>query len=177
AVMQRMARAFGAAMPGTLSEYAPDGGCFLQLWSNYGIIWPVIYSFFGLRPDVAKRRLVCAPQLPSAWPHARLSALHLSDMQAQIELTALPDGVRVRFETTDTRWMVTLGVVVPDGTQVISASLNGQPVVLTPAVLGQDESRDTWLAPAQQGASSYELSVSWSKAAQFTNVSREGKDH
>jgi hypothetical protein len=176
-VMQRMARAFGAAMPGMLSEYAPDGGCFLQLWSNYGIIWPVIHSFFGLRPDVAKRKMVCVPHLPSSWPHARLSALRLGDMQAEIELTALPDGVRVRVATTDPRWVVTLGAVVPAGAQVISASLNEQPMVLTPALLGQDEGRDTWLAPALQGASSYELSVSWSKAAQFTDVSREGKDH
>jgi hypothetical protein len=177
AVMQRMARSFGAAMPGMLSEYAPDGGCFLQLWSNYGIIWPVIHAFFGLRPDAAKRRVICAPHLPSSWPRARLSALHLGDMQAEIELTALPDGVRACFETTDPRWVVTLGAVVPAGAQVISASLNGQPVVLTPSVLGQDEGRDTWLAPAQQGASSYELSVFWSKAAQFTTVAREGKDH
>lgn len=177
AVMQRMARAFGAAMPGMLSEYAPDGGCFLQLWSNYGIIWPVIHSFFGLRPDVAKRKIVCVPHLPSSWPRVCLSALHLGDMQADMEVTALADGVRVRVTTTDPRWTVRLGVVAPPGVQISSARLNEQPVALAPALLGQDEGRDTWVAPVRQGASSYELSVSWSKAAQLIDISREGKDH
>lgn len=177
AVMQRMMRAFGAAMPGMLSEYAPNGGCFLQLWSNYGIIWPVIHYFFGLRPDAAAKRLVCAPQLPSVWPYARLSALRLGDMQAQIEVDGLPDGIRLRLEMSDPRWTVTLGAVVPAGAQVINASLNGQPIVLAPASSGEDGGRDLWLAPAIQAASCYELSVSWSKAAQFTSYHREGKDH
>ena len=177
AVMQRMMRAFGAAMPGMLSEYAPNGGCFLQLWSNYGIIWPVIHYFFGLRPDVAAKRLVCAPQLPSAWPYVRLGALRLGDMQAQIEVDGLPEGIRLRLEMTDARWMVTLGAVLPAGAQVTNASLNGQPIALAPASPDEDGGRDIWLAPAMQGASCYELSVSWSKAAQFTGHHREGKDH
>ena len=177
AVMQRMMRAFGAAMPGMLSEYAPDGGCFAQLWSNYGIIWPVIDYFFGLRPDVAARRLVCAPQLPSTWPQARLSALALGDMQAQIEVDGLPDGVRVRLNTTAPDWTVTLGAVVPAGAQITHASINGQPVALAPVSPDKDVGRDIWLAPLMQGASSYELSVSWSKAARFTELHREGKDH
>lgn len=177
AVMRRMMRAFGAAMPGMLSEYAPNGGCFLQLWSNYGIIWPVIHYFFGLRPDVAAKRLVCAPQLPSAWPHVRLGALHLGDMQAQIEVDGLPDGIRLRLEVSDPRWTVTLGAVLPAGAQVINASLNGQPIALASASSDEDGGRDLWLAPAMQAASCYELSVSWSKAAQFTGHHREGKDH
>ena len=176
AVMQRMARAFGRAMPGMLSEYAPDGGCFLQLWSNYGVIWPVMHSFFGLRPDVARRQVICAPHLPSAWQRARLKALPLGDTRADIEATALPDGARVQVTMPDPRWAVTLGAVVPAGAQIISASLNEQPVVLALALSSQDGGCDTWLAPARQGASSYELSVSWSKAAQFTSVPTEGKD-
>jgi len=98
-------------------------------------------------------------------------------MQADMEVTALADGVRVRVTTTDPRWTVRLGVVAPSGVQISSARLNEQPVALAPALLGQDEGRDTWVAPVRQGASSYELSVSWSKAAQLIDISREGKDH
>ncbi len=168
AIMRRMARAFGAAMPGTLSEYAPNDGCFLQLWSNYGIIWPVIHYFFGLRPDVASRQLVCVPQLPSAWPYARLSALTLGEMRAQIDLTALSDGMCVRLETTDPTWMIRLGVALPPGARITRATINGASVELTFTRLAEPEERNTWLTPAMQGTSRYELSVSWSGEARFT---------
>jgi hypothetical protein len=167
-VMQRMAAAFGAQMPGTLSEYAPDarqsgdGGCFLQLWSNYGIVWPVIHYFFGLRPDVANRHIVCAPQLPDAWPSARLSAVPFEDMQANIELVALPDGLGVVVETTAADWEVALGVVLPPGASISDATLNGEAVTLHPIRLVENEGRATWLAPARHGFTRYELRVSWS---------------
>lgn len=177
AIMQRMARAVGAAMPGMLSEYAPDGGCFLQLWSNYGIIWPVIHYFFGLRPDVAARRLVCAPQLPAAWPTARLSDLPLGDARAQVALTALPDGLSIQLDMSDPHWTVTLGAALPMALPVSSATLNGQPVVLAPATLGEHEERACWLAPAMRGTSHYELRISWSKETQSHASQREGLDH
>src|SRR5262249_16882302 len=124
----------------------------------------------------ATRRLICAPQLPTVWPSACLSALRFGEMQAQIEVAALPAGVRVRLETTDPRWTITLGAVLPAGANIINARINEEPVALAPTSLGA-EGRDVWLAPAIQGASFYELSVSWSRAAQFTGDYREGKDH
>ncbi|HEU5369665.1 MAG TPA: hypothetical protein VFU69_14425 [Ktedonobacterales bacterium] len=179
AAMQRMAAAFGTDMPGTLSEYAPaagghgeaDNGCFLQLWSNYGIIWPVIHYFFGLRPDVATRHLACVPQLPDAWPSARLRALPLGESEAEITLAALPDGVEVRLEMTASDWEVALGATLPAGARVMDATLNGEPVTLQPARarLAEYECRETWLAPARRGAAHYDLRVSWSRDAQFTH--------
>jgi hypothetical protein len=160
--IRRMANAFGAAMPGTLSEYAPDGGCFLQLWSSYGIIWPIVHYFFGLRPDVAARRLVCAPQRPSAWPYARLSAVVVGSAQVSIVLTAMAEGLQVRLETTDPDWEVELGVVAPDGASISGATLNGAPVALRQAQLAAHEGREAWVAPAARGATSYELVTSWS---------------
>ncbi len=173
--MRHMAAAFGAHMPGTLSEYAPDGddggdgGCFLQLWSNYGIIWPVVHYFFGLRPDVAARRLVCAPQLPAAWPSARLSALPLGDTQADIELVAVPNGLRVRLELDASDWEIALGAVVPAGASVVNAAINEEPVTLQAARLVEHEGRETWLAPARRGGRRLDLRVSWSRDGPSTH--------
>jgi hypothetical protein len=174
--IQRMAAAFGAGMPGALSEYTPDGidgadiGCFLQLWSNYGIIWPVVHYFFGLRPDVANKRLMCAPQMPAGWPAASLSALPIGDMQAQIDVSALPGGLRVHLETTAPDWEVTLGAALPGGVHVTSAVLNGDPVAFRPVQLTEYEGRETWLAPAMRGRASYELRVSWLGSAQSSST-------
>jgi hypothetical protein len=165
--IEHMASTFGGDMPGTLSEYAPDergsvdNGCFLQLWSNYGIIWPVVHYFFGLRPDVATRHLVCVSQLPDAWPSARLSAIPLGDAEAGIELEMLPNGMHAHLEISATDWEVTLGAVPPFGARVMDATLNGEPVMLHPAPLTEYEGRETWLAPTRSGATQYDLRVSW----------------
>jgi hypothetical protein len=175
-MMQRMAAGFGADMPGTLSEYAPDGnegsdnGCFLQLWSNYGIVWPVVHYFFGLRPDVATRHLLCVPQLPDAWPSARLSAVSLGDTAAEVELAAAPDGVRVQLEIGDSDWRVSLGAALPMGAHIITATLNGESVTLQRARLAEHEGRETWLAPTRHGTTCHDLRVSWSGNAQSTHT-------
>lgn len=167
ATIKRLASAFGAAMPGMLSEYAPDGGCFMQLWSNYGVIWPVVHYFFGLRPDVARKRLICIPQLPSAWPSARLRNIPVGSTKVSIELAATAQGIRVRLETTAPDWEVSLGIVLPAGASVTSAALNGKLIVFRAADLDEPESRQVWLAPAASTRASYELIVSWSFAAQL----------
>ncbi|HEY7124195.1 MAG TPA: hypothetical protein VH540_09625 [Ktedonobacterales bacterium] len=170
ATMKRMATAFGAAMPGMLSEYAPDAGCFMQLWSNYGVIWPVVQYFFGLHPDVSRKRLVCVPQLPPAWPSARLHNIPVGSSQVDIELVATAQGICVRLETTAPEWEVSLGVVLPVGASVTSAALNGKLIVFRAADLDETEGRQTWLAPASVGRASYELIVSWSPITQLAPV-------
>ncbi len=167
AIIKRLASAFGAAMPGMLSEYAPNGGCFMQLWSNYGVIWPVVHYFFGLRPDVSRKHLVCVPQLPAAWPSARLSNITVGPTQVSVELVATAQGIRVRLETTAPEWEVSLGVVLPTGATVTNAALNGKLVVFRAANLDEQEGRQVWLAPTSSGRASYELIVSWSTATQL----------
>lgn len=167
ATIKRLASAFGAAMPGMLSEYAPDGGCFMQLWSNYGVIWPVVHYFFGLRPDVSRKHLVCIPQLPAAWPSARLRSVTIGPAQVSVELVATAQGIRVRLETTAPEWEVSLGVVLPTGASVTNAALNGKLVVFRAANLDEPEGRQVWLAPTSSGRASYELIVSWSTVTQL----------
>jgi hypothetical protein len=163
--VRRIAATFGAAMPGALSEYSPDGGCFLQLWSSYGIVWPVVHYFFGLRPDVAAQRLTCVPQLPPEWPAAHLRAVPIGKTQVNVELTSVTSGLRVRLETSAPDWEMTLGVALAEGAQVSHATLNGKEVMLAPARLPEQEGRQTWIAPSCHGATSYELVAFWSDPA------------
>jgi hypothetical protein len=176
--IRRIAATFGAAMPGALSEFSPVGGCFLQLWSSYGVVWPVVHYFFGLRPDVAARQLVCVPQLPEDWPQAELRAVPLGETQVNVLVESAPNSARVVAEIADPTWEVILGVVVPEGVGITRAvsvvsfdipplaatknESNTEQVTLRSAGLSEPEGRATWLAPARRGAIRYELCVSWS---------------
>lgn len=168
----RLTRAFGKATPGTISEYSPDGGCFLQLWSSYGVIWPVVRYIFGLDPDVGRRQVICAPQLPTAWPSARLAAIPLGDTLADVRVTVAAGETTVTLTLTDSAWEVALGVASPaesaqptDGKLLIpTATLNGQPTPLARAAATSADGagqRHLWLAPPQRGALSHTLRVRW----------------
>ncbi|MEO7001637.1 MAG: hypothetical protein ABI068_07525 [Ktedonobacterales bacterium] len=161
AAIQRLIAAFGKATPGTISEFSPDAGCFLQLWSSYGVIWPVVRYFFGLDPDVACHRLVCAPQLPSAWPLARLEAVPLGEALVDVRVGVTDDNLRVHLVISDPHWEVTLGAPGPASATAPTATLNGAPVTLERRQAAPADGRWLWLAPARRGAVAYELHVQW----------------
>jgi hypothetical protein len=164
--IQRLVRAFGKATPGTISEFSPEGGCFLQLWSSYGVIWPVVRYFLGLDPDVARRRLICAPHLPAAWPSVRLDAVPLGDTLADVEVEASGDTSRVRLTLSDPSWEVRLGIVGLADARAPTATLGGELVDLEWQAAFDDGVRDAgqwgrWLTPPVSGARTWELRLRW----------------
>jgi len=160
--IRRIYATFGIASPGTIAEYSPDGGCFLQLWSGYGIVWPIVRYIFGVRPDVARRRLLCAPHLPESWPTAELRDVPLGDMRAAFSLERTAEHLRARVETDDPGWEVQMGAVAPNAEAVpLVATLNSRPVSLRRVRGDLEEQRAAWLAPAISGTVVYELVVSW----------------
>lgn len=96
--------------PGAISEVAPADGCFVQAWSAYGIVYPLVSGVCGLYPNAIERLLVCAPQLPIAWPSARLERLAVGDAWLTIDLCRVDGGIRCRLEIDQEGWQV---LVVP----------------------------------------------------------------
>src|SRR5258706_4303068 len=113
--IRRITMTLGRAMPGPVAEFSRDGGCFLQLWSGYGVVWPIVRYLFGLRPDVARRRLVCIPLLPAAWPAAELRAISLADAQADVYVAGTPMGRRARGATDGPERLGVMGAIAPAG--------------------------------------------------------------
>ena len=96
-------------MPGAISEMSPDSGCFVQAWSGYGAIYPLVCGVFGLFPDAGDRHVVLAPQLPADWTDARLSDIRIGEAMFSVELERLSDGREVcRVLVDRPGWRVTL---------------------------------------------------------------------
>jgi hypothetical protein len=124
--------------PGALPELfnSPDYDYFqaftgramvMQAWSSYGVEWPVIYHYLGIRPDVPSGQLVVIPDLPSSWPTLSVSNLRVGN--GTIAVSAQQNGSQ--YTTTlsgPTGYNVQLGYVIPPGTKPTSVTLGGTAV-------------------------------------------------
>src|SRR5918995_2472699 len=85
--MRSIADELDLEMPGALPEISPspeydpfvdfrERAMFMQAWSSYGVQWPVIHHFLGIRPDVPAGSLSVVPDVPDSWP-----GLSVEDLQ------------------------------------------------------------------------------------------------
>ena len=73
---------------------SPDYGCFVQAWTAYGAVVPVVKYFFGIQPDAAEGKIRIAPMLPKAFEPAE-------GKSCSLERVRVLDGeisVRIRRE-------------------------------------------------------------------------------
>ncbi|HEY1352549.1 MAG TPA: hypothetical protein VGF67_23260 [Ktedonobacteraceae bacterium] len=167
AYCHKIARAIAHRMPGAYSEILPDGGCFIQAWSGYGVIWPVVHFFLGVQPDAAQRRLRCIPHLPGAWSQARLQHVRVGSADFTIQVVTTEQDLQVTVETSDTSYDVILGCTccVNDAQGPRSVTLNGTPVTFTQEHIAehappeQDTRWRTVRIPAVHGQQRYALRI------------------
>lgn len=128
ALCHKIAATLTYAMPGAISEISPDAGEFIQAWSSFGIIWPVIHYFLGFRPDAASRSVRFIPHLPASWKHARLRDVRVGSTTMHLEVEEAEEETRVVLETADPLYQVTLGITCLHSREPRHVFLNGNSV-------------------------------------------------
>ena len=90
---------------------------FMQAWSSYGVQWPVIYHFLGIRPNVPAGSLTVVPDIPASWPG--LSVKNLQVGSATVTASAAHEDNRYTTRvSTSARWNLTIGHTLPEGATV-----------------------------------------------------------
>jgi hypothetical protein len=125
-------------MPGAMPEIlpSPDFGSnmskdflsrssVLQAWGAYGVLWPVIHQQLGVAPDLGNGRLSVVPLVPPGQQEITgsdilVGAGHL-DVRATHDRNLLSVTVNAAVSCR-----LTVGVVLPDGAQVASVTLDGR---------------------------------------------------
>lgn len=93
--MDLIASELDVEMPGALTEIAPspeydpfvdfrERAMFMQAWSSYGVQWPVIHHFAGVRPDMPRHRLAVVPDVPDSWPGLSVNRLRVGNGQISV---------------------------------------------------------------------------------------------
>ena len=98
----------------------------VDAWSSYGVEWPVIYHFLGVRPDIPKGEVSVIPSLPPTWPtlsaqnlrisHASLSASATHNWNRYTTVVSAPFGFRIH-----------IGYALPAKSILAEVTLNGRP--------------------------------------------------
>jgi hypothetical protein len=99
----------------------------MQAWSSYGVAWPVIYHYLGIRPDVPSGKLTVIPQLPATWPTLSVDKLRVGNGVVSVAATQHGNQYSSKL-TASPGYQVQIGYVIPSGASVISVTLNGNPV-------------------------------------------------
>jgi hypothetical protein len=122
--------------PGALPElfdspdykyFPPFGGAMvMQAWSSYGIHWPLVELYLGIKPDAPAKSLSVVPELPGSWSELSVENLHVGS--SQIAVSVQRAGINyVTTVSAPAGWSLTIGYTLPANTQVKSVRLNGSP--------------------------------------------------
>jgi hypothetical protein len=130
-------------MPGAMPEILPSEGfgknidrcwgcrsMFMQTWGNYGTAWPVVHQQLGVSPDLGHGAVAVIPQVPDGQPGVEGSDIRLGN-RGSIDVSAIRNGKTYTTRVNATRTpgkQLTLGAVLPDGSQVASVELDGKTI-------------------------------------------------
>lgn len=77
ALLKRMCKSFGYALPGSIYEVSPDFGMFAQAWNMYAFGVPLITQFLGINPDAYHEQVTFCPVLPDALENGSLKNIEV----------------------------------------------------------------------------------------------------
>ena len=106
--LRRLVNSFSYALPGSMYEVSPDFGMVVQAWNTYALAVPLIQQFLGVNPMAHEQRIILSPQLPKAWPEARLKGLPVGDNTLNLHIVRTDEGVRMEAEQSQKNWKINL---------------------------------------------------------------------
>ncbi|SHO43397.1 amylo-alpha-1,6-glucosidase [Anaerocolumna xylanovorans] len=83
-LLERMFASFSKSTPGSISEMSPDYGCFVQAWTTYAAVVPVVNYFFGIQPHAYENVISFEPSMPEKWKKASLEKIRVLDGELDI---------------------------------------------------------------------------------------------
>jgi hypothetical protein len=99
---------FNRKLPGSISEMMPDYGCFVQAWTMYGVVVPLVENVFGVKPDAPNKTVVFEPQLPSGWEDMSIEDLPVGTNLISFSRTETGEGIQYRIDAQQSGWSFVL---------------------------------------------------------------------
>jgi hypothetical protein len=131
-----IAKELDVEQPGALPElfdspdytyFPPFGGAMvMQAWSSYGIHWPLVELYLGIKPDAPAKTLSVVPDLPDSWPELSVDNLQVGSSQVAVSVHRA-GRTYITTVSAPVGWSLTIGYTLPAQTQIKSVRLNDSP--------------------------------------------------
>jgi glycogen debranching enzyme len=132
-----IAKELDLEQPGALPELFPsrdytyfqnfDGRAMvMQAWSSYGVEWPVVYEYLGIRPDLPRGEISIVPELPSTWPTLSINAVRVGNSTVDVSTTQSANHYTTSA-TVPRGLLVHIGYALPAHSDIVAVTLNGSP--------------------------------------------------
>lgn len=106
--LQRMTKSFGFALPGSIYEVSPDYGMMAQAWNLYSYGVPIVYQFFGIKPDAGNKVIYIRPQMPSTWQEASIGKVLVGDNEINLLYTNKDGVLAIEVSQTQSKWGISI---------------------------------------------------------------------
>jgi hypothetical protein len=129
-------------MPGAMPEIAPEGdfvpnidrffterSMVLQAWGAYRNLWPVVAQQLGVSPDLGRDHVTVISQVPEG--KRRIAGRNImlgDDAEIAVEARQTDSALRTEVRLKRPGTTLTIGHVLPAGSEVRNVSLDGRGV-------------------------------------------------
>jgi hypothetical protein len=99
---------------------------FVQAWGHYGTAWPVVRQQLGVRPDMGRRRLELAPQVPPGQSRVRGSNIRLAGGALDVAASRAGRTYRTKARVRVSLSRFVIGHTLPRSSRVKRVWLDGR---------------------------------------------------
>jgi hypothetical protein len=110
----------------TRNELPCESGVVMQAWSSYGVEWPVVYEYLGIRPDLPQGEISIIPELPSTRPNLSIDNVRIGN--GTVSASTSHAGNQYTTTATVSRDLrVHIGYALPAYSNIATVTLKGNP--------------------------------------------------
>lgn len=132
--MRAIAEGLDLEMPGALPEILPspsydpfvdmqERAMFMQAWSSYGIQWPIMHHFLGVKPNIPDASLYVVPHMPSSWTSLSVENLRVGDGAISV-VVERDEHIYKTMISAPAGWTLIIGHTLPMDVEVEAVTLD-----------------------------------------------------
>ena len=106
ALLKKVDKTFGYALPGSMYEVSPDYGMMTQAWNVYAYGVPIVKQFFGIQPKAFNKEIMIAPVLPDSLTHGSLTNIPVGDNRISVSFSKVQNKLTYKINCQQSGWRI-----------------------------------------------------------------------